>query len=402
MRIAFLVSEFPKLSESFILDQMIGMAALGHEVRVFSESDPGESVIHSRSLRFIDRKTVEYYSPQRKSAKITYLVRLLMSNVSAIGALLRVFGIGRVKLAIKALYLYNAIRKERYDIIHCHFGRNGLMAAFLKEMGIAGIYISTFYGYDLTQSNAQAKGFYDSLFARTDRIFAITENFRNRLLQLGCPEEKIQIHHMGIQLDSFPFRERRIGPEGVIRILTAGRLTEKKGHAYALQALARLAGKGYPIRYQVAGDGPLRGKLEMLAAHLGISERVDFTGSFSQDDIRSVYEGAHIFLLPSVTASDGDQEGMPVVLMEAQASGMPIVATQHSGIPEVVADGIAGFLTPEKNIEALVDRLAYLIDNSKDWPRIGRAGRLFVESQFDIAKLNLQMNEHYRKLAGKS
>ncbi|MBA7689291.1 GDP-mannose-dependent alpha-(1-6)-phosphatidylinositol monomannoside mannosyltransferase [subsurface metagenome] len=129
-----------------------------------------------------------------------------------------------------------------------------------------------------------------------------------------------------------------------------------------------------------------------------IKNYVKILGAVEQDEILKLYQQAHIFVLPSVTASNGDQEGIPVVLMEAQAVGLPIISTYHSGIPEVIMDGKSGFLVPEKDVNALADRLDYLIEHPEIWSEMGRCGRNFVEEKYDIKKLNQQLVEIYQNL----
>ena len=121
-------------------------------------------------------------------------------------------------------------------------------------------------------------------------------------------------------------------------------------------------------------------------------------GALEQDEYLKIYQEARIFVLPSVTASKGDEEGTPVVLMEAQATGLPVISTFHSGIPEVVIHGKSGFLVPEKDVDALAERLEYLIEHPEIWPEMGKEGRKFVEKKYDIKKLNQQLVEIYQDL----
>jgi colanic acid/amylovoran biosynthesis glycosyltransferase len=179
--------------------------------------------------------------------------------------------------------------------------------------------------------------------------------------------------------------------------LTVGRLVEKKGLEYAVRAVA-LARRTCPnLRYEIIGDGPLRPALGELVDKLNLAPIVSLLGAADCDFVRRKMAATDLFMLPSVTANDGDQEGIPVSLMEAQACGLPVLSTRHSGIPELVADGESGFLVAERDVEALASRLTYLIEHPESWPRMGRAGRTIVESRFNIEALNrdlLQIYEH--------
>jgi len=217
---------------------------------------------------------------------------------------------------------------------------------------------------------------------------------------MGCEEGKIIVHRMGIDVEKFEFSERR--KTGTIKILSVGRLVEKKGHEYAIKALAKVVNKnGKDIIYRIVGDGPLKDELMSLAEELGIEDCVKFMGNVEDEELLKLYKESHIFILPSVTASDGDQEGIPVVLMEAQAMGLPVISTYHSGIPEVVIDGKSGFLVPEKDVDALAEKMEFLVEHPELWSEMGRHGREFVEKHYDIRRLNKRLVEIYQNLIRK-
>jgi colanic acid/amylovoran biosynthesis glycosyltransferase len=152
------------------------------------------------------------------------------------------------------------------------------------------------------------------------------------------------------------------------------------------------------IEYQIAGDGPLRNDLENLIDDLNVNDHVRLLGWKRQEEIVELMKGASILLAPSVTGKDGDQEGIPVTLMESLAQGLPVLSTQHSGIPELVQDGKSGFLVPERDVDALAERLEYLVKHPELWPAMGRAGRDYVERHYDISKLNDQLAQLYQQL----
>jgi len=173
---------------------------------------------------------------------------------------------------------------------------------------------------------------------------------------------------------------------------------KKKGHEYSIKALANIVKEHQNVEYIIAGDGPLKGRLESLIRELGIEKYVKLLGEFPQDEILNLYKDASIVVLPSVIADDGDQEGIPVVLMEAQAVGLPIISTFHSGIPEVVIDGESGFLVPERDINAISAKLDYLIRHPDRWGSMGRYGRKLIEERYDIGKLNSRLVNIYNGL----
>jgi colanic acid/amylovoran biosynthesis glycosyltransferase len=223
---------------------------------------------------------------------------------------------------------------------------------------------------------------------------AVCEDGKRKLINLGCKEYKIVVHHMGVDIERFRLKERYFNGSPV-KVLTVGRLVEKKGLIYAIKAVSLLINKGHKIMYIIAGNGPLKSELNNLIMQLGMIGKIKLIDSVEQSEVKAIMTDFDIFLLPSVTGSDGDQEGIPVVLMEAMSTGMPVISTYHSGIPEIVEDGKSGFLVPERDVNALAGRLEYLIKHPELWSEMGRVGHEFVEKHYDIKKLNKQLVQIY-------
>jgi len=160
---------------------------------------------------------------------------------------------------------------------------------------------------------------------------------------------------------------------------------EKKGIEYVIRAVAQVARSFPQLRYDIIGDGPLRAELQKLAVALSVEKIVQFHGALNAESVRNLLDEAHAFVLASVTAKDGDQEGTPVSLLEAQAAGLPVISTRHSGIPEIVLDGESGWLVPERDADALADRLNQLRNHPELAERLGRRGRKFIEARFSAA-----------------
>jgi colanic acid/amylovoran biosynthesis glycosyltransferase len=216
--------------------------------------------------------------------------------------------------------------------------------------------------------------------------------------QLGCPPAKLHKLPMGLNLDDFVFRQRSLKAGESIRILTVARLVEIKGHDCAIRAVARLRERHTGVRYDIVGDGPLRRQLEQLVIELGLQDAITIHGAQNGAFIRQLMDQAHLALLASVTV-EGDQEGQGLVVQEAQAAGLPVVATQHGALPEGMMPGRSGLLVPERDVEALADALNYLIEHPELWPAMGREGRKFVEEHHDARKLSQQLAELLGKAA---
>ena len=406
MKIAFIVTEFPKLSETFILNQITGLLELGHEVEIFAFYNPKEKKVHDDVEKYRLMERVHYFNiPDSMIKRALKAIFLIITNFhkSPIKILksLNVFKYGKKALSLKLLYVVVPFLGKKFDIIHCHFGPNGIIGAYLKEVGINSKLITTFHGYDMSMFiSSHGEDIYKNLFLKGDLFMPISEHWKKKLIEMGCEEGKIIVHRMGIDVEKFEFSERR--KTGTIKILSVGRLVEKKGHEYAIKALAKVVNKnGKDIIYRIVGDGPLKDKLMSLAEELGIEDCVEFMGNVEDEELLKLYKESHIFILPSVTASDGDQEGIPVVLMEAQAMGLPVISTYHSGIPEVVIDGKSGFLVPEKDVDALAEKMEFLVEHPELWSEMGRHGREFVEKHYDIRRLNKRLVEIYRNLIRK-
>jgi len=404
MKIVFIVGGFPYLSQTFILNQITGLLDMGYDVEVFARFNPKEEKVHSdvEKYKLIDR--INYFDmPNNKIRRMLKAIYLVIKNFHKaplkILKSLNVFIYGKVALSLHLFYLILPFLGKKYDIIYCHFGTAGILGVLLKEIGITGKLITTFHGFDMSAYILSTnRNTYKKLFAKGDLFLPISEHWKIKLIKLGCDKEKIVVHHMGVNLEKFKYFDRKKKSGEPIKILTIGRLVEKKGYEYAIKAIKKIIVKYRNIEYIIIGDGPLENKLKKLVSESGIKKYIKFVGAAKQDEVLDFYKQAHIFMLPSITASNGDQEGIPVVLMEAQATGLPVISTFHTGIPEVVVDGKAGFLVPEKNVNALIEKLEYLIENPELWPKMGRYGRKFIEENYDIRKLNQKLLKIYQNI----
>jgi colanic acid/amylovoran biosynthesis glycosyltransferase len=402
MRIAFLVYSFPELAETFVLNQVTGLIDAGHDVDVYASGAGNGTKTHADIQRYQLRERTHYWNIPRnyvvRGVKAVGFVRLCWRRPKVLVRALNASKYGRRALSLTLLYTSVRFLDQRpYDIVHCQFATLGRMAMALQDTGaVAGKLVVAFRGSDLTIRGRIPN--YEDLFLRGHLFLPVCEKFRGQLIAHGCDSRKIRVHHSGIRLSRFPYVERRRAADEPTRVLSVGRLVEKKGIAYAIEAMAHLKASGRRVLYTVAGAGPLRGELERKVGELGLREEVHLVGPKNQEEVIALLRGAHLLVAPCVTAASGDQEGIPNVLKEAMATGIPVVSTQHSGIPELVQDGVSGLLAPERSSTALAERLAHLIDHPERWPTMGRAGRARVEAEFDSAKLNAELAELYQRV----
>jgi len=401
MRIAFIVSEFPVLSETFILNQITGLLDAGHEVEIFSRVPAHAAKVHPDVEKYQLRRRTHYFIQLPHSRIMRFLKALALAAVNFYKGpvmVLRALNIFHFH-SVRMIYALIPFLGKKFDILHCHFGPNGVLGVSLKDIGVAGKVLTSFHGYDVNNyPHSEGKDVYTELFKKGGRFTANTQFTKQQAVQLGCPAQKIDILHESLDVRKFRFKTKRLSQSETIQLLTIGRLAEKKGHAYALQAIAKVIENHKNIRYIIAGDGPLRERLKTQVSELRLEQHVTFTGSIDQEEAIALYAQAHIFILPSVTAANQDREGQALVLQEAQACGLPVLSTLHNGIPEGVLNGTTGFLVPEADSEALAERLEYLMSHHEIWADIGRTGREFVEKKFDCAVVNQKLLAIYQDM----
>jgi colanic acid/amylovoran biosynthesis glycosyltransferase len=406
MRIAFLVTKFPALSETFILNQITGLIDRGHEVDIFASKGETHGKMHGNIVKYnLLEHTYYMHIPKNKLIRLGYgAVHLMERFPRRMLPLVKSLNVLRFRKKALTLSMFYAalpfIDKDPYDIIHCHFGPNGNLGIQLRDLGaLKGKIVVTFHGHDMTSYILKyGQDVYDYLFRKGDLFLPVSERWKNKLISLGCREEKLSVHHMGIDIERYTCDRSRKRDNGKVNILSVARLVEKKGIQYGIKAVGSVIEKHPDIEYRIIGDGPLKDELELLIAGLNLGEKVKLLGWKNQEEILECMNDSDILMAPSVTGKDGDQEGIPVVLMEAMAMGLPVLSTCHSGIPELVQDEVTGFLVPERDVKALTERLANLLEHPEQRLELGMAGRRRVEKDYSIAHLNDQLISSYEQL----
>ena len=295
---------------------------------------------------------------------------------------------------------------KRYGarVVHSQFGHTAYHSArAIRRLGLA--HVVTFYGEDMSKLpavDARWRDRYAVLFRYVDRVLCEGPHMAGQVRKLGCPADKLRVHHLGIDLEAFPFRPRSRQPGDALRVLIAASFREKKGIPLAIQALARIASE-VPLQITVIGDA--RGDHQSLVekkrildtiAQSGLSERVRLLGYQPHSILLEEAYRHHVFLSPSVTASDCDSEGgAPVSLIEMMATGMPVVSSRHADIPEVIEDGVGGFLADEGDVDMLAAHFRRLVAHPDQWPAVCAAARGRVEQEFDAYRQGLRLAAIY-------
>jgi glycosyltransferase involved in cell wall biosynthesis len=291
------------------------------------------------------------------------------------------------------------LAEKRARLVHAHFGHFGLdVLASARAVGLP--LLVTFHGFDASsllrdrRYTRQLRELFGYAHALT-----VSRNMAERLAAHGLREGRFTVHYIGVPIGDFEFTERTPAPEKIARgeplvFLQVSNFVEKKGHRVTIETFSRYLRERPRDRLVLAGDGPLRKGMEELCAAEGIADRVEFPGRVVRRQVADLMRAADVFVHHSVTGADGDMEGIPTVLMEAMSTGLPVVSTRHSGIPELVDHGRDGFLVGERDVEGYTAALHAL--RASD-PAMGRSARKKIEEKFDIAAQNAELKRIYRR-----
>lgn len=403
MKVLFFVNEFPKLSETFILNQIKGLVNKGHQITILARNKENNEKVHKDVEEYNLENKVIYYRNYSKQGKFTTMFFFLLNVL--IHYMKKIFN-KRYKGNIPfihilkqrdLLFLLKVCNKNEmnFDIIQAHFGPNGAMAQVLIDQGlIKGNLYTTFHGYDmLSYVRRKGENVYKHLFSSNNVLLPISEYWKKKLIEFGADPSKIYVHHMGIDIEKFKFKPVLINKGKQIKILSVARFVEKKGLIYGISAVSKLIKEGYNINYTIIGGGPLEEEYRTYINSKGLSNYIELIGWRTQEEIVEIMENSHIMLLPSITSNDGDMEGIPVILMEAMAMGKIVVSTRHSGIPELIDDKINGFLVDEKDINGLSTIIKYIVNSRKDSIQLQLNARRTIEEKFNIEILNNNLIE---------
>lgn len=375
MRILHFCSVFSTLSETFIYDLIAGLERHGFDNHVVTFKR-----LRADSRPFSKVNVVKAAEPSRPEA----LARRVWGKVQMRDNTGICWPIEQRRIA-------PVVQSLKPDLIHAHFGPCGA-----KILPIAKAFdiplVTTFHGYDATM--LPRKPFWKSrlshLCRSSEAVVGVSENICNKLRELGAPEHRVVKIANGIRLDQFPYQcpnDRFDGKR--VEWLFVGRLVEKKGVLHLLESF-RLAKAMIPPGLtpilHIVGEGCQMDALRAAHKRYGMGESVRIHGAQPHSFVQTILKRCHLFAQHSVTGVDGDQEGQPIGLIEAAASGLPIVATRHSGISEVVIDGKNGFLVAERDVETMAVRMAYLSTHPERWKAMSEWGRQHVERNMRLER----------------
>jgi colanic acid/amylovoran biosynthesis glycosyltransferase len=398
MDIAFIVDEFPSISETFVLNQITGLLERGHDVDVYAHSLGAIDLYHPDVRRYglLQRTHFLACPANRWTRALTgaeLCVKQMRRNARAVLGSLNIFRYGRGASSLTLLF-QTAPFFRNYDIVHCQFGHNGKLGAILKRLGLQKRLVVTFHGHDIRAAVESGGALYGELWDEADCLIAISKYNHDHLLRFGGDPKKIVYHPVGIDCKRFSYQLPSTDPGRPIRLLSVARLVEEKGLEFGIRALHRLMKETahLQIRYDIIGEGPLRGHLQQLLRELGLVRQVRLLGAKMQGEVIQALLESDILLAPSLA------EALPVSLMEAHAVGLPVVATQVGSVDQIVQHGKSGLLAPPGDVPALCRHLSDLIQHPEMRAEMGRCGRGHVEQHFDIDRLNDRLVNLYENL----
>lgn len=400
MNIAFVVDEFPSISQTFVLNQITGLLDRGHEIDIYTHTFGANHTRHSdvERYRLMDR-TYPLNCPKSRTHRVFRGIGLCITqfkkNRRAAVRSLNVLRYGRIASSLTLLYETAPFFFREYDILHCQFGHNGRLGAILKELRLQKKLVVTFHGSDIRKGVRDGSAIYRELWNQADCLIAISDYNREHLLRFGGDSKKIVYHPVGIDCKRFhhELSSERIRSRSV-RLLSVARLVPEKGLEFSLRAVHQLK-QEWPdihILYDIIGEGCLRPTLHSLIEQLQLSDTVRLLGAKRQDEVIAALTSSDILVAPSLA------EALPVSLMEAHAIGLPVVSSDVGSVKEIVQQGVSGFLVPPGDVTALCRRLAELIDDPQKRAEMGRQGRRHVERHYDIERLNDRLVHIYQEL----
>jgi colanic acid/amylovoran biosynthesis glycosyltransferase len=417
LKVAYIMSRFPKLTETFVLYEMLAMEQLGVQVEVYPllrvrntgahqeganvlvkivelfRRTQGNITFHPESAPFVERANfAPFFSLRILRSHLHFLLRKPLTYFGALWTLIRAtwgspnFFLGALSIFPKTVYFAHQMENDKVTHVHAHFANHPAAAAFIIHRLVGIPYSFTAHGADLQVDQHMLRE-----KVREAAFVVAISNFNKEFIIEKCGAEirdRIKVIHCGVDTSVFsPTRtdyEAKQRNGATFTILCIGTMYEVKGHIYLINACQLLKEQGVDFICYLVGDGPFRTALEEQVEKLSLNNCVFFHGQRTHQEISDLLKEVDTLVLPSIPTSSGRREGIPVVLMEAMASGVPVVASGISGIPELVEDGVSGLLVRPRDPEALATALKRLDQDPALCQRLGQEGRNKVLQEFDL------------------
>lgn len=402
-KVAYTMSRFPKLTETFILYEMLAMQQQGLQVEVYPLLRERDDVMHPEAMRFV---SIAHFQPFMSlpilRANLYFLWKKPLAYLKTLWDVLRAnwgsynFFTGVIGIFPKTVLFAYQMRADQVQHVHAHFASHPAAAGFIIHRLVGIPYSFTAHGSDLHRDRHMLR----EKVAEAAFVVAISEYNKELIISecRGNYREKVKVVHCGVDTKVFRARSHETPyekGENPFMILCVGTLHEVKGQPYLIEACRLLQERGHNFECHFVGDGPDRKALNELVEHAGLSGKVHFHGRRTREQIARLLMDADVLTTPSVPTRDGRREGIPVVLMEAMGSGVPVIASNLSGIPELVNDQRTGLLVPPRDAKSLADALEHYIQDPGLRGRLGNAGREKVVGEFDLNKSAAKLAQYF-------
>lgn len=389
-KVAYVMSRFPKLTETFILYEMLAVERLGIQIELYpllrersavAQPEAQPLVQRAHYLPFLSwpilRSQLHFlrHSPRRYLGTLARVVRATAGSWN--------FLVGALAIFAKVAHAARLMQRDGVTHVHCHFANHPATAGYVVNRLVSIPYSFTAHGSDLHMDRHMLR----EKVAAATFVVAISD-FNRRLILSECGEEyasKVVVIHCGVDVELFAARDGRQASRP-FSILCVGTLHEVKGQRHLIEACRLLAQAQVDFICQFVGDGEDRQRLAAQVAEAGLSDRITFLGPRTRDGIVDLLSQADLLVAPSVPTASGKREGIPVVLMEAMSSGVPVISSRLSGIPELVEDGRTGILTPAGDAAALAAAIRRVHDDPDLRRRLSEAARATVEREFNVTR----------------
>jgi glycosyltransferase involved in cell wall biosynthesis len=396
MNILYILNRFPKISETFILNEIVGLINLGHKVRIVSLLKPLEKKFHKEIRDYNLIKLTHYlkYRPGHYSRLKTFekgikkffeckfltkeqkaqLIYLCYEKKQGKEVAFRKF--------LDVLNIIKIIRKEKIKHIHNHFAGPNVDYAYVLNKVIGIPYTFTTHAYDIFSEVQKDMKKWANNAKKVIAVSKFNKKYMNK--KLGIPLNKIQIITYSKYLDKLkPLKKHRRSP---FKIISISRLAEKKGYPYLIEACKILKDKKIEFSCEIQGEGPERKKLEMLIKKYRLKNKVKLGEALTHEEVIEFMKTGSVFVLPCIRAKNGDMDGIPNVLMESMALEIPTISTDVTGIPELIDNNINGIIVPQNNAESLAQAIIKIKNNPDFADKIRKKGRKKVMEKFNVEK----------------
>ena len=388
LRVGYVLKKYPRLSETFVLNELLGLEAAGIEVHVFSTRLPTDGRFHMELARF--RGPVTYLPEVGGAATVDAMETLASGSTdardlqAAVRFARRLPEARRADVLIQGLALADASRSARIDHLHAHFATVASHTAHVAHLLSGVSYSVTAHAKDIWRAGLDPNLFAEVATAAR-AVITVCEPAREHVGRVLAPAATVTRVYNGFPLDELDTLDPQVRRERSL-VLAVGRLVEKKGFGVLLEATADLAAAGIGTDVVIVGEGDGRADLARRIGELGLEDRVRLTGALPRDEIFGLMRRARFLVAPYVTGDDGNQDALPTVVIEAMACGLPVVTTPIGGVPEMVTDGVEGLLVPSGDPKALALAMARILADDGLSAELGAAGPAKVAARFDRNK----------------